>query len=193
MSDNKPVGPMSESLEQIAARLVDTIKLAMYGPSAAHGDYARAILDALRAAQASVRAEAEARIAKLTERCSHQEAKLMKLEAETVARWERIKELEAERDAYKRDFEGELAGNMVMRQRFGAKDSETMHAFLERTLEANSGSAEGRAAWQPIVGTLRAIRGWDMLDATADGPYWKRTIDAALALLPSAPAAEPQP
>jgi hypothetical protein len=31
------------------------------------------------------------------------------------------------------------------------------------------------------VQVLRRIRGWDMLDGCADGPYWKREIDAALA------------
>jgi hypothetical protein len=32
----------------------------------------------------------------------------------------------------------------------------------------------------PLASVLRAIRGWDMLDATADGPYWKGVIDEAL-------------
>ena len=32
-----------------------------------------------------------------------------------------------------------------------------------------------------LAGLLRRIRGWDMLDAIADGPYWKREIDVALA------------
>lgn len=27
---------------------------------------------------------------------------------------------------------------------------------------------------------LRFIRGWDMLDVTADGPFWKRALDEAL-------------
>lgn len=27
---------------------------------------------------------------------------------------------------------------------------------------------------------LLRIRGWDMMDATADGPYWRRTIDEVL-------------
>ncbi len=35
---------------------------------------------------------------------------------------------------------------------------------------------------------LKRIRGWDMLDATADGPFWKRELDAALAA--SAPQKE---
>jgi hypothetical protein len=34
---------------------------------------------------------------------------------------------------------------------------------------------------------LRRIRGWDVLDGTADGPYWRGEIDRVLAL-PSAPA-----
>jgi hypothetical protein len=32
-----------------------------------------------------------------------------------------------------------------------------------------------------LVDVLTRIRQWDMLDVVEDGPYWKRTIDAALA------------
>lgn len=36
----------------------------------------------------------------------------------------------------------------------------------------------------PVRRVLRQIRQWDMLDATGDGPFWKREIDAALAASP---------
>lgn len=39
---------------------------------------------------------------------------------------------------------------------------------------------ELRAKNTALASLLKQIRGWDMLDATADGPYWKRTIDKAL-------------
>lgn len=38
---------------------------------------------------------------------------------------------------------------------------------------------------------LTQIRGWDMMDATADGPFWRREIDKALA--PPARPQEPSP
>ena len=31
-----------------------------------------------------------------------------------------------------------------------------------------------------LLSLLGSIRGWDMLDSTADGVYWKREIDAAI-------------
>jgi hypothetical protein len=31
-----------------------------------------------------------------------------------------------------------------------------------------------------LVDVLRRVRGWDMLDASADGAFWKREIAAAL-------------
>ena len=31
-----------------------------------------------------------------------------------------------------------------------------------------------------LLSLLGSIRGWDVLDATADGTYWKREIDAAI-------------
>ena len=50
-----------------------------------------------------------------------------------------IAELTAERDAYRRDFEAELAGNAALRVKHGARDDETMFAFLERlTAEAQA-------------------------------------------------------
>jgi hypothetical protein len=35
-----------------------------------------------------------------------------------------------------------------------------------------------------LAALLKRIRGWDVMDATADGPYWRAEIDAALASLP---------
>lgn len=32
-----------------------------------------------------------------------------------------------------------------------------------------------------LLALLKRLRGWDMLDATADGPYWKMELDAAIA------------
>jgi len=40
-------------------------------------------------------------------------------------------------------------------------------------------AAEARA--DELANLLRRIRQWDHLDSAADGPYWKREIDAALA------------
>ena len=31
-----------------------------------------------------------------------------------------------------------------------------------------------------LLSLLGSIRGWDVLDATADGAYWKREIDSAI-------------
>jgi hypothetical protein len=44
----------------------------------------------------------------------------------------KLAEVEAERDAYKRDFGAELDGNAAMRTRLGARESETMFAFVDR-------------------------------------------------------------
>jgi len=46
----------------------------------------------------------------------------------------------------------------------------------------NLKAAEARLA--VLEALLKRLRGWDMMDATADGPYWRREIDAAL-LAPS--------
>lgn len=58
---------------------------------------------------------------------------------EVITRAEaRMKVLEAERDAYKRDFEAELAGAASMRMRHGARENETMHGFVARLAAAES-------------------------------------------------------
>jgi uncharacterized Zn finger protein (UPF0148 family) len=80
-------------------------------------------------------AETEARIKELIERCSRQEAKLMKLEGETVARWERITALEAK---------AKMADGLAKLLR----ESEQRAGKAEAQLRAAvaQGSAEGRAA-----------------------------------------------
>lgn len=64
---------------------------------------------------------------------------------------------------------------------------------LCRQLERELVDANGKVAYllrRPVEGAaqsatapldlLKRIRQWDMLDTAADGPYWKREIDAAL-------------
>ena len=51
---------------------------------------------------------------------------------EITALRQQVKELQGERDAYKRDFDAELAGNAAMRERLGARPNETMFAFVDR-------------------------------------------------------------
>jgi hypothetical protein len=50
------------------------------------------------------------------------------------------------------------------------------------TVRARDVALAGRA-----IAVLRNIRRWDHLDSAADGPYWKRTIDEALARLDGQP------
>lgn len=59
--------------------------------------------------------------------------------------------------------------------------SEYMNHWEDRTLKAESQLTALRQERDEARAILIAIRGWDMLDCTADGPYWKRTIDAVLA------------
>lgn len=65
---------------------------------------------------------------------------------------------------------------------FGEWCSECIDGMVQ---DYNRVRAELRAA-QEALKVLKAIRGWDMLDGTADGPYWKRVIDAALTTSPAA-------
>jgi hypothetical protein len=44
----------------------------------------------------------------------------------------RIEKLTSERDAWKRDFEAELAGNQSLREEFGAREDETFPMFIAR-------------------------------------------------------------
>lgn len=46
--------------------------------------------------------------------------------------WRAVTALIAERDAYKRDFDAELAGAGNLRKRYGARDNETFEAFVKR-------------------------------------------------------------
>ena len=46
-----------------------------------------------------------------------------------------ISEARAEAAAYKRDFEAELAGNAALRQKYGARENETMFDFIDRMVK----------------------------------------------------------
>jgi hypothetical protein len=50
-------------------------------------------------------------------------------------------------------------------------------------------AAEAEAARDKLRDVLGRIRGWDMLDVTGDGLFWKREIDEALS--PAANGPEP--
>lgn len=88
-----------------------------------------------RAAQAAALAEKDAEIARLISTKEHIRkeinAMIGRVEDDAVL----IEALRAECDAYKRDFDAELAGNGEMRKRFGALPTDTMFSFLDR-LEA---------------------------------------------------------
>jgi predicted transcriptional regulator len=71
-------------------------------------------------------------------------------------------------------WHNECRPNREMAARELAKSQEVIDKLADRISELE-------ARLQRLTDGLRRIRGWDMLDATADGPYWKRTIDALLA------------
>jgi len=53
----------------------------------------------------------------------------------------------------------------------------------EWNAKMNAAAAELRrlhAQRDALLSLLSSIRGWDVLDATADGAYWKREIDSAI-------------
>ena len=47
----------------------------------------------------------------------------------------RLKQAISERDAYKRNFDDELAGNKACRAEFGAHENETFHDFIKRLVD----------------------------------------------------------
>ena len=49
-----------------------------------------------------------------------------------LALLDRLEKAEAERDEYKAAFDAELAGNAVLRKRFGAREHETMAMWIAR-------------------------------------------------------------
>jgi hypothetical protein len=105
--------------------------------------------------------------------------------------------LRAERDAYKADFEAELAGNASLRAEFGARDDETMHGFVERlTRERDAERAraneelarahDAERARDKAAGVAREALDWlsaAALPETDRPPGSLRGIGAALARL----------
>jgi len=61
---------------------------------------------------------------------AQEEARSQRVRAEEAER--RVAELEAERDAYRRDLQGEMDGAEALRVRFGARETETFPEFVER-------------------------------------------------------------
>jgi predicted RNase H-like nuclease (RuvC/YqgF family) len=67
---------------------------------------------------------------------------------------------------------------------------ETLRSRFEAKTDTNLLQKQAEQQRDTAHAALKRIRGWDMLDATADGPFWKRELDAALAA--SAPQKEEQ-
>lgn len=71
--------------------------------------------------------------------CSSEKARLTEQIGRLCIRAERA---EAERDAFKRDFDAELDGNAAIRKMFGARDDESFFAFIQRLATGNQASME---------------------------------------------------
>ena len=73
----------------------------------------------------------------------------------------------------------------------GGNTASQAAAELRRLHEANEAFGKRQEWWNErmfvleqqrdaLLLLLGSIRGWDVLDATADGAYWKREIDSAI-------------
>ena len=69
----------------------------------------------------------------------------------------------AEAAAYKRDFEAELAGNMALRQKYGARENETMFDFIGRMVrERNEARAEVEQSYRRGAEAMREAAASEM-------------------------------
>ena len=64
----------------------------------------------------------------------------------------RAEKAEGEAYAYKRDFEAELAGNKHYRERFGARDDETMEMFYERLVRERDEAKATLETYRSVAG-----------------------------------------
>jgi hypothetical protein len=59
-------------------------------------------------------------------------------------------------------------------------DAQHIYNLRAEILQQENEMHRLRAQRDQMLSLLGSIRGWDVLDATADGTYWKREIDAAI-------------
>lgn len=65
-----------------------------------------------------------------------------------------VEQLRQEKDAYRRDFEAELAGNGEMRRRLGAHEDETMFAFVDRLENEHAALRQQVESLQGVIANL---------------------------------------
>ena len=92
-------------------------------------------------------------------------AELRRLSAENAELWKEREEPHKTIEMYVREC------NRLERERDEAR----------RTVrEAHEAGARLTAQRDALLALLGRIRAWDMMDTAADGPHWKREIDAAI-------------
>jgi chromosome segregation ATPase len=63
---------------------------------------------------------------------------VVSLRAEVASLRAQLTQTEQQRDAFRRDFDAELDGNALLRRRLGARESETMFAFVDRLAQEHA-------------------------------------------------------
>lgn len=82
-----------------------------------------------------------------------------------------------------------LQAARVIRALLDAADARACCVWDGCDLDAVYCPGHAKEYMAPLADLLMRLRAWDMMDVAADGPYWRKQIDAAIGIKPAEPIA----